>query len=89
MKYRSLLVLVLLVALTAGARQAEFQFVTTTNMMIAMRDGVKLATDIYLPARAATVAPGRFPVILTRTPYGKNGSKKDGQYFAARGYVFN
>ncbi|MFX1285872.1 MAG: CocE/NonD family hydrolase [Promethearchaeota archaeon] len=37
---------------------------------IVMRDGIKLATDVYL-------APGSFggprPVILTRTPYGKDG----------------
>jgi putative CocE/NonD family hydrolase len=31
---------------------------------------------------------GRFPAILTRTPYGKDGNKEVGQYFAARGYVF-
>lgn len=31
---------------------------------IAMRDGVQLATDVYLPG-----GPGPFPVILIRTPY--------------------
>jgi putative CocE/NonD family hydrolase len=36
-----------------------------------MRDGVLLATDIYRPARGGKPAPGRFPVILERTPYGK------------------
>lgn len=34
--------------------------------MVAMRDGVKLATDIYAPA-----TNGHWPVILARTPYGK------------------
>ena len=29
-----------------------------------MRDGVKLATEVYLPS-----GNGRFPVILQRTPY--------------------
>jgi putative CocE/NonD family hydrolase len=33
--------------------------------MVAMRDGVKLATDITLPA-----ASGRHPVVIMRTPYG-------------------
>ncbi len=88
MNSRILLVLLSLVAVTCSARQGEFQVLSTTNLMVAMRDGVKLATDIYLPSRGSTVAPGRFPVILTRTPYNKNGSKKDGQYFAARGYVY-
>lgn len=36
------------------------------DVMIAMRDGVRLATDIYRPAKA-----GRVPAILERTPYGK------------------
>ncbi len=35
--------------------------------MVAMRDGVRLATDLYLPDSA-----GPFPVILERTPYGRN-----------------
>lgn len=37
--------------------------------MVAMRDGIRLATDIYLPPGAH---PGdRFPVIVERTPYGR------------------
>lgn len=39
--------------------------------MIAMRDGVRLATDIYLPAEAQA---GPVPVLLERTPYDKNGT---------------
>ena len=34
------------------------------NVRIPMRDGVALSADIYRPD-----APGRFPVILLRTPY--------------------
>ena len=37
------------------------------DVMVTMRDGVRLATDIYRPAAAG----GRVPVILERTPYGK------------------
>ena len=39
---------------------------TLRDVMVAMRDGVKLATDVYLPA-----GDGPFPAILTRMPYGK------------------
>jgi putative CocE/NonD family hydrolase len=55
------------------------------NVMIAMRDGVKLAADILRPDR-----PGKFPVILARTPYGKysQNSYQQAQYFAQRGYVY-
>ena len=38
------------------------------DVMIAARDGVRLATDVYLPAQLK----GPFPVILERTPYGKH-----------------
>ncbi|OGV69392.1 MAG: antibiotic hydrolase [Lentisphaerae bacterium RIFOXYA12_FULL_48_11] len=59
-----------------------------TNVMVQMRDGVGLATDIYLPAKNGMAVDGKYPVILTRMPYNKNGSKKHGEYFAANGYVF-
>jgi hypothetical protein len=54
------------------------------TVMVPMRDGVKLATDIYKPAGSTE----KLPVILTRTPYNKNGSKKHGEYFAQQGYIF-
>jgi uncharacterized protein len=38
---------------------------------VVMRDGVSLATDIYLPD-AAGHESGRWPVLLERTPYGRN-----------------
>jgi hypothetical protein len=41
-----------------------------TPYMVPMSDGVKLATDVYLPSGA-----GPWPVILSRTPYGKNGAR--------------
>ncbi len=54
-----------------------------------MRDGVKLATEVYLPP-----GEGPFPVILQRTPYNRRspspGSNCDaaiGRYFAERGYA--
>ena len=43
------------------------------DVMIPMRDGVRLATDIYVPAVDGAMAAGRFPVLVTRTPYGKAG----------------
>ena len=62
------------------------------KVMIPMRDGVRLATDIYRPK-----GPGKFPVILSRTPYnfnswvdGKMTSRTFEQAMDAvkRGYVF-
>lgn len=42
-----------------------------TQVMVPMRDGCHLATDIYLPAQGGEIAEGRFPVIMERTAYGK------------------
>ena len=69
---------VLSVSVEAQVR-AEF------GVMIPMRDGVRLAADVWLPE-----APGRYPVLLARTPYMKTGLglSQWAQYFASRGYVF-
>jgi len=57
------------------------------GVMTPMRDGVKLASDIWLPA-----APGRYPVILIRTTYLKSMEMlkvpEYGEYYASRGYIF-
>lgn len=56
------------------------------NVMVPMRDGTTLSTDVYRPADA-----GRYPVLLTRDPY-DNGSDDEsiaeGYKWAERGYVF-
>lgn len=42
--------------------------------MVATRDGVKLATDIYLPCSSLSKPNcGRWPVLMERTPYNKRG----------------
>ncbi len=47
-----------------------------------MRDGVVLRADIYRPNQ-----PGRYPVLLQRTPYSKAGAAEFGSRAATRGYV--
>jgi uncharacterized protein len=49
-----------------------FDVLPEGNVRVRMRDGVHLATDIYHPARSGQRVAGRFPVILERTPYGRN-----------------
>lgn len=49
---------------------------------VPMRDGVKLATDVYLPR-----PEGKFPVILTRTPYGRTRGADAYKAFVAAGYA--
>jgi uncharacterized protein len=42
------------------------------DVMVRMRDGICLATDIYRPAVAGSPIETPMPVIMERTPYGKN-----------------
>ena len=57
------------------------------NLMIPTRDGARMATDIYRPARGGVPVAERFPVLLNRTPYDKTSLAQQAQYFAQRGYV--
>ena len=66
--------------------------VVDQKVMMPMRDGIRLATDIYRPK-----GPGKYPVILSKTPYNFNqwidGKEAIRQYETAydavkRGYVY-
>ena len=67
--------------------------VVQRDVMVATRDGVKLATDIYLPAKNGKPLEQRSPVILERTPYGKSGknrrhaSEEIANIYASHGYA--
>lgn len=53
------------------------------DVMVPMRDGVHLATDLYRPDETEE----RLPVLLTRTPYGKENEESGARWFASRGYA--
>ena len=55
------------------------------NHMLAMRDGVRLATDVYRPE-----TEGHHPVIMVRNPYGPESwfPKRKGPFWASHGYVY-
>lgn len=59
------------------------------NLMVPMRDGIRLAGDLYLPAREDAVEAGPWPAILIRTPYDKEALGRDGvgQRWATHGYA--
>ena len=67
--------------------QAEYEVVIQRNRRLMMRDGVSLATDVYLPARDGAAIEGPWPTLLTRTPYDKLGFAADGEWWAKRGYA--
>ncbi|HET6811340.1 MAG TPA: CocE/NonD family hydrolase [Acidimicrobiales bacterium] len=67
------------------------------NVSVPMDDGVDLVADVYYPADPGTGqrAAGRFPVLLTQTPYTNStglatstSSTGPGDYFVERGYIF-
>ena len=59
------------------------------NLMVPMRDGVMMATDIYRPAMNGEPVETKLPLLLQRTPYGKTGQRliAIAQFFARNGYV--
>ena len=57
---------------------------------IRMDDGVELGATITFPSQnGSEPAPGRFPVVLNMTPYGRNGSCscESASTYATRGFV--
>ena len=86
MKRAVLRCLILLGTVTGAAQpSAAVPVRTQFGVMIPMRDGVRLAADVWLPS-----VPGRYPVLLARTPYMKTGLDLNqwAYYFASRGYAF-
>lgn len=66
------------------AREPVYEVEVRADAKIPMRDGVSLSANIFLPKEK-----GPFPVILSRTPYGKGAAQGGvGSLYAARGYVF-
>jgi len=63
--------MLLIATLLAGAAMAAEDFVVLHDVMVPMRDGTRLATDVYRPAVDGAATADRLPVILSRSPYGK------------------
>lgn len=83
----------LLLAGTAWPQGVEYIKANYTKHehQVAMRDGVKLFTAVYVPKDASR----RYPILLTRTPYGAGPYGEDRypnalvlEQFAREGYIF-
>ena len=71
--------------------EAPFDCSVDQDVMMAMRDGVHLAADIYWPVDAdGQRLQDDLPTILIRTSYNKTNVEWDDvpEYYAARGFVF-
>ncbi|MEW5980012.1 MAG: CocE/NonD family hydrolase [Acidobacteriota bacterium] len=62
---------------------ARYPVHVEVNVRIPMRDGVKLATDLYFPKGVK----GRLPAIMIRTPYNRTVRTEAARMFAGQGYV--
>jgi predicted acyl esterase len=69
-------------ALLAGCR-AQPAVVPSRTDMVPMSDGVRLSTDVYLPAKGHPP----YPVVLIRTPYGKGVGKAVAGGLGREGYA--
>ncbi len=65
-------------------RPPSYKVTVEHDVAVAMRDGTVLRSIIYRPD-----APGQFPVLITRTPYGSDDQPSDDRAIelAERGYV--
>lgn len=61
---------------------AAYRVKTPVTYMVPMRDGVRLATDVYLPD-----CDGKVPTVLVRTPYGKLTGASMYYRYVQRGYA--
>ena len=63
-------------ASSSADTEVRYGVAVERDHMVAMRDGVRLATDIYRPARDGRPADASFPVIIERTPYDKTAPSR-------------
>jgi hypothetical protein len=68
-------------AFVVPASGQDYQVAVEQGMRVKMRDGVSLVADVYHPK-----APGKFPVLLQRTPYNRRDAVT-GTLLASHGYV--
>lgn len=78
----------ILVSLAAACTAAPYEVTVKKDVMVPMRDGIHLATDIYLPTQDGKPIDEKLPTILERLPYNKDGCGGPGRYYASHGYAF-
>jgi putative CocE/NonD family hydrolase len=66
-----------------------YGIVVAKDVMIQMRDGIRLATDIHRPARDGELVDGRFPTVVCITPYDKSERRyvEIADFFVPHGYA--
>jgi putative CocE/NonD family hydrolase len=67
----------------------SYGIVVSKDVMVRMRDGIRLATDLHRPGRDGELAKGEFPTIVCLTPYDKTERRytEIADFFVPRGYA--
>ncbi len=72
----------MVMCVACGRAPRNYKVLVQQNVPVKMRDGVILRADVYRPD-----APGKFPVLLERTPYNKAAKVETAYEDATHGYV--
>jgi putative CocE/NonD family hydrolase len=67
----------------------SYGIAVSKDVMVRMRDGIHLATDLYRPAQEGELVPGRWPTIVCITPYDKTERRytEIADFFVPHGYA--
>ena len=72
----------------AETKRETYDVVVERDVMVEMRDGVRLATDVYYPAKDGKPIETKLPALLMRTAYNKERWGPDiVRFFARHGYI--
>jgi len=69
-----------------GYSTETYDGVERTSFYIEMRDGVKLAADLYRPTKNGVVADEQLPVVWSHTPYNRRGRATPQETLIKHGY---
>ncbi len=67
----------------------SYGIVVSKDVLVTMRDGIRLATDLHRPGRDGELVEGRFPTIVCLTPYDKTERRytEIADFFVPHGYA--
>src|ERR1043166_973497 len=72
----------------SAASPPEYEVEVQRDLRVRMRDGVHLATDLYIPLKNGERPKEKLPAVLLRTPYNKSSwGVNTVRWFAERGYL--
>ena len=74
----------------SGYSQVEYDGYKRHSVYVPVSDGTRLAVDYCIPTKDGVEAGGKFPVVFTYTPYGRQRADNaaSAEWFTKHGYIF-